>query len=384
MASTSSTPRPSHVVIVGGGVAALEAALAVRELVTDRLRITVVAPNREFVYRPMTVREPFAYGSAERYDVGELTSEIGAELVVDSLSWVDAEARVLHTESDGQIVYDELVLALGARPRPCFEHALTLDDRHLDEILHGVIQDVEGGYVQRLAFVVPARMAWPLPIYELALMTSRRAFDQNVKLAVTIVTPEKAPLAIFGDGASAAVGELLEKSGITVLTSATCAVPDGRHVLVEPGNRRLAVDRVIALPELDGPSVRGLPAGDHGFIPIDPHCRVRGVDHVYAAGDATDFPVKYGGIAAQQADTAIQMIAAAAGLAVEPEPLHPVIHGILLTGAAPLCVNARIIGGHGFTVRAGDTPTDTPPAKLVARHLSPYLAERDRLARAGR
>jgi sulfide:quinone oxidoreductase len=261
---------------------------------------------------------------------------------------------------------------------------VTIDDRRLDEQLHGLIQDVDGGYIHDLAFVVPPGMAWPLPIYELALLTARRAFDMSVKLDVTIVTPESAPLAIFGETGSAAVAELLAANAITTITSASCEVPDGRHVVVTPGDRRLAVDRVIALPELYGPSVRGLPAGQHGFIPIDPQCRVRGVEHVYAAGDATESPLKYGGLAAQQADTAAQAIAASAGLPVESAALHPVIHAILLTGAEPLHLSARIIGGRGFSTVTGESPTEPLTGKIAARYLAPYLEAQDRLAGAAR
>ena len=239
---------------------------------------------------------------------------------------------------------------------------MTLDDTRLDELLHGLLEDVDGGYVGQLAFVIPARVAWPLPIYELALMTARRAYEMSVELAVTIVTPEEAPLAVFGEGASRAVAELLEERGITTITSAHCEVPDGRHVVINPGDRTLDVDRVVALPELYGPAVRGLAAGEHGFIPIDDHSRVPGVERVYAAGDATDFPLKYGGIAAQQADAAAESIAALAGLAIDPAPVHPVIHGILLTGAQPLYLSARFTGGQGFSSEITDR------ADLVAAH----------------
>jgi hypothetical protein len=41
-----------HVAIVGGGVAAVEALLALHELAAHRVRITLVSPEREFVYHP--------------------------------------------------------------------------------------------------------------------------------------------------------------------------------------------------------------------------------------------------------------------------------------------------------------------------------------------
>src|SRR5205085_2309645 len=107
---------------------------------------------------------------------------------------LDPKERVVHTEHAQQLRYDALLLALGARQRPRFKHALTLDDRRLDEQFHGLIQDVEGGYVRRLAFIVPSQMPWPLPIYELALMTARRAWDVSQAVTITVLTPEDAPL----------------------------------------------------------------------------------------------------------------------------------------------------------------------------------------------
>jgi sulfide:quinone oxidoreductase len=143
----------------------------------------------------------------------------------------------------------------------------------------------------------------------------------------------------------------------------------------------LVADRVLALPELFGPSTPGVPKGSEGgFIEVTSHCRVRGLDRVYAAGDATDFPVKHGGVAAQQADAAAEAIAALAGAAVEPQPFHPVIHGILLSLQKPLYLSAHLTGGHGSSSQISDTPTSDHPAKISAKYLAPYLEERDRVA----
>ena len=366
------------VLIAGGGVAGLEGALALRDLAADRIDVKLLAPNREFVYRPMTVREPFAYGQAQRYPLREVAQEIGVELLDDSFASVEPAGRTAHTASGARLRYDALLLGLGARVRPRYAHALTIDDRHLDHLLHGLILDVEGGYVQRLAFVAPAPMAWPLPIYELAMLTAQRAFDMNVDVAITILTPEDAPLAVFGQGASEAATQLLADSGIEVLSGVYCEVPKSGLIEISPGDRRLDVDRIVALPQLEGPAVVGLPANADGFIPIDVHCQVRDAERVYAAGDATDFPIKYGGIAAQQADTAAQAIAALAGAAVTPEPFEPVIHGVLLTGKAPRYLSAKITGGHGSSSQLTVDPTFSPPAKIAAKYLAPYLEQLDR------
>ena len=371
--TTQGSPSKLRVVIAGGGVAALETLLALRALAPDLTAITVIAPNPEFVYRPMTVREPFAYPQAQRYPLAPIVREAGAELVVDELAWVDADKRVAHTSADREIEYDALVLALGARAQPRYEHAITIDDRKLDETLHGLIQDVEEGYVASVAFVSPGRMAWPFPLYELALMTAARAYDMNVELETTIVTPEDSPLAIFGSEASDAVAQLLEQAHIKTINSAYAEIPRSGEVVINPGDRRLQVSRVVALPELYGPAVRGVPLSEHGFYRVDVHNKLVDADHIYAAGDATEFAVKFGGIAAQQADTLSEAIGALAGAPVTPAPFHPVIHGILLTGERPRYLTARITGGQGFSSEISDTPTWSPVAKIAAKYLAPYL-----------
>ena len=370
---SEAAPAPFKVVIAGAGVAGMEAALALKDLAGQRVSIEMWAPDPEFVYRPLRVREPFAYGSAERYEVAKMAAKIGIEVREEAFSWVDAEAKVAHTDEGQEVSYDALILALGARIHSRFTHAYTIDDRHLDDILNGLLQDVEGGYVKRLAFVVPARMAWQLPVYELALMTARRASETDASLAISIVTPEAAPLAIFGANASEAMSKLLAGAGIEVIGSAYAEVPSWDTVVVNPGDRRLRFDRVVALPELYGPAVRGLPGGEHGFIPIDLHAKVRGVERVYAAGDATDFAIKHGGISAQQADAAAEEIAALAGAPVQAKPFHPTVYGMVLTGGAPLYLRAQLTGGHGFSSEASDEPLWTPPRKIVAKYLGPFL-----------
>lgn len=384
-ATNGSRPEraPLPVLIAGGGVAALELALALQDLAAAQTKVTVLAPNAEFVYRPYAVREPFAYAPSRRYPLERIVRDAGASLLVDELAWVDPDAQEVHTTAGATVPYGALAIAVGAHPRPRFAHALTIDDRRLDELMHGLIQDVEEGAVSRLAFLVPARMAWPLPIYELALMLTTRAFDMNVDLQLTIVTPEDTPLAIFGGRASEEVGRLLAQARITMLTSAYAEVCNPGEVAIDPGDRCLRVDRIVALPELYGPAVRGVPAASHGFIRVDRFGQVPDAGPIYAAGDAVDFAVKHGGISAQQADVAARSIAALAGADVELSQFKPVLQGMLLTGGHPLYLSARITGGQGFASEVSDAPTWSPAGKVVSQHLGPYLETLDAQSAAG-
>lgn len=365
---------PFNVLIAGGGVAGLEAALALRDLAGERVKTTLLTPEEDFVCRPMRVVEPFSHPGAPRYPIASFAEEAHAELITDSFKWLEPGARLVHTAGGQELCYDALLLAIGARLHPAFRHAVTLDDRLLDEQLHGLIRDVEDGYVRRIAFVAPSRMGWPLPIYELALMTARRAFDMNIEVEITVATPEDAPLALFGSAASEAVRRLLAEHGIGIVTSAHCAIPRAGRVVIHPRNWTLLVDRIVALPELTGPSTPGVPKdAQAGLIPVDPYCRVRGLERVYAAGDATDFPVKFGGIAAQQADTAATAIAALAGARVKLHKFLPVVQATLLGGDRPLRLRAHITGGHGSTSEVAELTSFEPARKIEASYLVPYF-----------
>jgi sulfide:quinone oxidoreductase len=228
----------------------------------------------------------------------------------------------------------------------------------------------------RIAFVVPPGVTWALPIYELALMTQRRALElgrNDVRL--TVLTPEQTPLAIFGPTASEAVAELLSSRGIEVEAGVSVHERDG-ELLLTPGDRTLEAGEVIALPVMNGPAVTGLPSDDRGFIPIDEHARVLGVEDVYAAGDGTNFPIKQGGLGTQQADAAAAHIAHRLGAAIAVEPFRPVLRGKLLTGDESLHLRADVAGGGGEGTAALDCLW-WPPHKISGRYLAPLLYHGD-------
>ncbi len=359
----------SKVVIVGGGVAGLEALMALRDLAGDRAELTLVAPEPDFVYKPLLVEEPFDLGPAERHALEPLAEELGARFIQRAARGVAPADHALELD-DGRLGYDFLVVCVGARFRPALEGARTFpspEPLRIDELLS------EDQGPRRIAFVVPSHITWALPIYELALMTQRRVLEQRLgDVQLTVVTPEQSPLAIFGPAASAAVAQLLAARGIEVQTGAWArAVEDGELILT-PGDRRLEAAEVVALPETEGPAIAGLPMDEDGFIPIDEHAQVEGVEDVYAAGDGTNFPIKQGGLGTQQADAAAAHIAHRLGAAIEVEPFHPVLRGKLLTGDESLHLRAEVAGGAG----AEEASLDClwwPPHKISGRYLAPFL-----------
>lgn len=367
-----------RVVICGGGIAAVEGLLRLRGLVGDSVEVTLIAPNDELRYRPLAVDEPFARRGVRNYPLKTIARRTAAEWVQDAVEWLDPDGQAVHTADGRAVPYDALLLAVGARLTRPFEHATVFDDAHADDTYHGLVQDVEGGYTRSVALVLPEGPAWLLPAYELALMTAERAVSMGEEgLAVSLVTAEPAPMAALGKGASSAVSELLERARVRLYADARPEVPASRRLLVTPEGPELEVERIVAMPRIEGRPIRNVPSVESGFVPIDDRCRVRGLgERVFAAGDMTDFPVKHGGLGAQMADVAAAGIAALAGDAPAPEPLLPVIRAVLHTGASPLYLTARMennrMESEATTERAWP-----PDEKVVAKELGPFLATLD-------
>ena len=340
-----------QVLVAGGGVAGLEACLALRDLAGDRVRCTILTPEPEFVYRPMAVAEPFARGHAQRVSLARIAEDVGAELRHGALTEVDDAGRVAVTADGERLAYDALVVAVGARSEPAFTRALTWTPETDAEIFGGLLRDLEEGYSKRVGFIVPVGVAWPLPAYELALMTAWEARSMGMNdVQTTIYTPEGAPLELFGAAGARALRSDLETVGITVETDTDVVERDGRFV-AEPGARSLDGWRLVALPRAAGPALRGLPCNAGGFIRCDRHGQVHGSSTVWAAGDATAFPVKQGGLAAQQAVVVAEAIAARAGADVDPQPFRPVLRGVLLTGRGQAWMRKDAESPEGETER---------------------------------
>ena len=363
--------RGRRVTIAGGGIAALEAILALRALVPE-IEIELMAPRSAFEFKPVSVLEPFALAETPELELERFAEEHRVAVVRDTLAGVDPDARTVATGRGGRRGYDLLLIATGAVALQGVPGAQPFRGRSDYERVARLLEEYDRRQLRRLVFAVPSNSAWTLPVYELALLTSKELRGRGAAGAeLVIVTPEPAPLSLFGQRASAEVADLLRTAGISIKTSTHPRRFEGGILHAVPESA-IRTDRVIALPRLVGHRLTGLPSGNEGFIPTDEHARVNGVQHVYAAGDVTDFPVKQGGIACQQADAAAETIASEVGAMLEPEPFRPVMRGLLLGGMTARYLESEAGGGRG----EGAEPRFAlwePAGKVFGRYLLPYL-----------
>jgi sulfide:quinone oxidoreductase len=361
----------SRVVIVGGGIAGVEAALALADLAGRRVETIVVSPDEEFVLKPMVVRQPFGGEEPARHRLEPVLSKAGVGFRQANVAAVHADEKVVGLADGEELSYDFLIVCVGGHPVAPYESATTFWSSSGRMPVDKLLSQGAGHPSKTLAVVVPPQTTWPLPAYELALLLRRQARELRADAEVRLITPEDHPLGIFGLAASGEVAARMRAAGVAVETGVRMEEVDGQ--LVRTGGTPLDAGAVIALPRIEGPRVPGLPADDDGFLRTDEHCRVMGVEGVYAAGDGTSFPLKQGGIATQQADAAAAHIAASLGALSDPEPFTPVLRGELLTGGRSIKMKHALTGGD-----QGEVSPDYlwwPRMKVSGRYLSAWLTQ---------
>ena len=364
----------TRVVIAGAGVAGLEALLALHALAGERVDVTVLAPEPAFVLRAAGVGTPFDRGAPPEHDVEAIAAAHGARVHAGALDAVHRGDRCAITGAGERLPFDALLVAVGARPEPAFRHADTFAGPRDAAAVSSVLRELEAGRVASVAFLVPPGVTWPLPLYELALLTAAHAELHGIDAHLTFVTPEHAPLATLGGEVARHATETLAEAGVAVLAATAVEDVEEGGTLLGPGREPIArPERTIAVPCLRGPAIDGLPHDADGFLPVDDRGRVPGLPAIFGAGDATASGLKHGGLAAGQAEAAAHEIARAAGAPVAAHPTRPVVRAQLMEGARRTWLRQ----GGGTAVLARDALW-WPPLKVAAPRLATYLARAER------
>jgi sulfide:quinone oxidoreductase len=349
----ASPVRPARVVIAGGGIAAVEALMALSDLGEGRLDLELLAPGADFVLRPQLLGGPWG-APPVRIGLERLCEEFGARLHRGTLAAVDPAGRTAITADGERRPYDELVVATGARPALPYAATRTVGFGPLPELL-------ADGAAGKVAIVVPPGTGWTLPAYELALLVAGTQPGP-----VEVVSAERRPLEAFGPRAAAAAARFLTERRIMLLPRLQAPIGmDLSHL----------ADTVLAFPLLRGPGIAGLPREEGGFLPVDERMRVVGCPGVHAAGDATRGPVKQGGLAAQQAEVCARDIAHQAGAPLPAVDVAPVLRGMLeAADGARLYLRRALDGADEGAVSA--EPLWRPEAAVAAWRLARWIQQR--------
>ena len=367
-------PRTIRVTVAGGGFAAAELLLALRAMAEERVQLELIVPSTRFSFRPASTGAPFGQARVHVYDLERLAADVGARLRRDSVEAVAPAAHRLRLASGAHADYDVLVVAVGARARSAIAGATTFRDERDQHHVARIADALKSGSVEHVAFAAPAGVTWTLPLYELALLTAAAA---GPSAQIAVVTPERKPLEVFGAAVSRAVADLLEARAIRVIVnSRPLGAMRSQLALADGGS--IPAEHVIAVPRLVGRRLAGVPSGWDGFIPTDARGGVQGLRDVFAAGDVCDFPVKQGGLAAQQADVIAAELAAGAGAAVAQPEGRYVLRSRLLGADGPLYLRTEL-DDRGRPVPGAATVSAEAPwwpaAKAFGRYLSPWMAD---------
>jgi sulfide:quinone oxidoreductase len=292
--------------------------------------------------------------------------------VHDAIAAVDPHARLVRTAAGRALPYQGLLLAIGGTPFPAYAHGITFDRPQDPKPFEELLDDVRAGLVGSVAFVVPEAAGWTLPAYDLACMLRAWGQREDQEVDVRVVTAEGAPLEAFGPAASRTAADVLRRCDIDVVCGAEPVLVSDTTMTV--GGHWISADRLVSLPRLAGPRLRGLPCTWDGFIRVGPDGAVPRVGNVFAAGDGAAHPRKQGGLAAQQADRAARALLRHAGIGVPNAPDPLTLRGVLATPLGPLYLQAG--DGYGsarFGSVASFEPLWDPPAKVATRWLGPFL-----------
>lgn len=328
---------PPRVVVLGAGVAGLEAAFLLESRLSGRVDLEVVYEEDNFVLRPNLVYVPFgADHAASSLWVAETLARKAIKCQQGRVEGVDADTGHVHLDDGRQLPYEHLVIATGAAPwmqavPGLQEHAaniwgpaemLTLRDRFMR--MRG---RARAGSRQRALFVVPRHNRWSQPLYEVALMFDtwlrRERVREQVELGV--LTHEASFLEAAGPRMHEVIAREFAERGIDGHASERLIEARAHEASFAEGRVERFDLLVTAPPHRASARYDGLPADEHGFVHVESATRqVVGHPEIYAPGDAGDFPLKDAFLALLQADAAADHIATVVSRRHVKRPFEPV------------------------------------------------------------
>src|SRR6266511_2850656 len=282
-----------NVVILGAGSGGLAVAGRLKELLGDKVIITVIDKEKSFFMGFSLLRVMIGEKTEQEVKVPkEKVSQKGIKFVNTEVNQIDAKNSLIRT-GQGEFAYDYLVIVLGAELAPekvsGFESALhmyTLEDA---KKLRDALSSFNGGSIRLVVSSTPFKC--PAAPYEAAMLIDDylRSKGLRDKSDIQIFTPEPLPMPIAGPEVGNTVVSMLNEKGIGFHNNAKVSLIDGssKQIIFDNGTRE-KYDLLIAIPPHTSPKVvreSGGLADASGWIPVEPKNMQTKYDRVYAIGD---------------------------------------------------------------------------------------------------
>jgi sulfide:quinone oxidoreductase len=283
----------NEVLILGGGSGGLATAGRLKELLGDKISITVIDKQRSFVMGFSLLRVMTGEKTEQEVTVPkEKVSQKGIKFINTEVNRIDVNNGIVRTDQ-GEFVYDYLVVALGAELAPekipGFEsafHMYTLEDA---KKLRDALSSFRGGSIRLVVSSTPFKCP-PAP-YEAAMLIDDHLRNKGLrdKSDIQIFTPEPQPMPIAGPEVGNMVVSMLNEKGIGFHSNTKVSFIDGssKQIVFENGSRE-KYDLLIAIPPHTTPKVireSGGLADASEWISVDPKNMQTKYDRVYAIGD---------------------------------------------------------------------------------------------------
>lgn len=392
------------VCVVGGGTAGLEGLLLARELLGPQADLRLVAPEREFRYRPTSADSLFRPVAERGLRIADIVAQAGATWIDDRAAAVDDAQRSILTRDGDTVEFDFSLLAAGARSKRALRQGYLWARGGDPSFLDRLLEQAAAGSVRTIAVVVPRGARWPIPAYELALVLAWSASASASRTRVTLITTEARPLDALGTDACDAVVRELEAAGVELMTAVEVldgpddglpGEPVSVRIVAEPeaqaagalsaspadsirpyrrGDALVRFDSLISLPTVIGPNIAGVAADAGGFVEVAEDLRVCDTQRVWAAGACIAAAFEHSALAARQADAAIMMIAAECTGATVGDaagaPSAPELTGMLLTNQRDQWLAENPPGTHEPSTRCIWWPPGRAVGQMLARHIA--------------
>ena len=292
----------NKVLILGGGSGGLATAGRLKELLGDKVSVTVIDKQRSFVLGFSLLRVMTGEKTEQEVTVPkEKVSQKGIKFINTEVNGIDVKNGIV-TTSQGEFAYDYLVIALGAEldPEkvPGFEsafHMYTLEDA---KKLRDALSSFRGGSIRLIVSSTPFKCP-PAP-YEAAMLIDDylRSKGLRDKSDIQIFTPEPQPMPIAGPEVGNTVVSMLNEKGIGFHNNTKVSLIDGssKQIVFENGTRE-KYDLLIAIPPHTSPKVireSGDLADASGWISVDPKNMQTKHNRVYAIGDVAAVKLQSG------------------------------------------------------------------------------------------